>query len=46
VLSLERVSFAYPGAAPLFQEASAEVRCGDRVAVTGPNGRARRRCSA
>jgi ATP-binding cassette subfamily F protein 3 len=38
ILSLERVAFAYPGGAPLFREASVDVRYGDRVAVTGPNG--------
>jgi ATP-binding cassette subfamily F protein 3 len=36
---MERVSFAYPGAAdPLLEDVSFEVRYGQRVALVGPNG--------
>jgi ATP-binding cassette subfamily F protein 3 len=38
VLSLEHVSFGYPGAAPLFRDANLDVRYGDRIALIGPNG--------
>ena len=38
MLSLEDVSFAYPGRPPLLAHVSLDVRAGERIAVTGPNG--------
>jgi ATP-binding cassette subfamily F protein 3 len=38
VLSLDDISFAYPGASPLFANVSVDVRYGDRIALIGPNG--------
>jgi len=38
VLALERVSFAWPGAPPLLDDASLKIVGPERVAVTGPNG--------
>jgi len=38
LLRLEDVGFAYPGALPLFEHVSFEVRYGQRLALVGPNG--------
>lgn len=38
VLSFERVTFAYPGRAPVFEDFSLELRGPERVALVGPNG--------
>jgi ATP-binding cassette subfamily F protein 3 len=38
VLSLEDVSFAYPGGPRLFEHLTFDVRYGQRLAVVGPNG--------
>ncbi|MGD9894111.1 MAG: ribosomal protection-like ABC-F family protein [Dehalococcoidia bacterium] len=38
VLSIDDLSFSYPGAPTLFADASFDVRYGDRIALTGPNG--------
>jgi len=37
-LRLENVGFAYPGAAPVIEEATFTVRRGDRIALVGANG--------
>jgi len=37
-LRLEDVAFAYPGAQPLFEHVSLELRYGQRAALVGPNG--------
>ena len=37
VLVLDKLTFGYPGK-PLFQQLSAEIRFGERVALLGPNG--------
>lgn len=38
ILALRRVSFAYPGAAPVLQDFSLSFREGELTAVLGPNG--------
>lgn len=38
VLSLDGVSFAYPGEPPLFRDLSFDLQYGERVAIVGPNG--------
>lgn len=38
VLSLDGVSFAYPGCEPLITDFSMDVRYGERIALVGPNG--------
>ena len=38
LLALNAVTFAYPGAAPIFQEFSFSLRQGELTAVLGPNG--------
>jgi ATP-binding cassette, subfamily F, member 3 len=38
LLQLEDVAFAYPGAPPLFEHVSFELRYGQRLALVGPNG--------
>ena len=37
-IRLEHVAFAYPGGSVLLQDASLEVRRGERIALIGPNG--------
>ncbi len=39
VLTVRDLSFAYPDAAPLFQQLSFSVLAGERVCVVGPNGK-------
>lgn len=38
LLELEKISFAYPGHAPVLNEASLSIQPGERVSITGPNG--------
>lgn len=38
LLSLRRVTFAYPGAAPIFQDFSFALNQGELTAILGPNG--------
>jgi len=38
LLELDNVSFAYPGHAPVLNEASLSLAPGERVSITGPNG--------
>lgn len=38
LLELDKVSFAYPGHAPVLNEASLSLAPGERVSITGPNG--------
>lgn len=38
LLDLDKVSFAYPGHAPVLNEASLALAPGERVSITGPNG--------
>ena len=38
LLQLEDMGFAYPGAPPLFEHVSYELRYGQRLALVGPNG--------
>jgi ATP-binding cassette, subfamily F, member 3 len=38
LLRLEHVGFAYPGATPLFEDLSLDLRYGQRLALVGPNG--------
>ena len=38
LLALRRVTFAYPGAAPIFQDFSFSLREGELTAILGPNG--------
>jgi energy-coupling factor transporter ATP-binding protein EcfA2 len=38
LLALRRVSFAYPGSAPIFQDFSYSLRQGELTAILGPNG--------
>jgi ATP-binding cassette subfamily F protein 3 len=38
LLRVEDVTFAYPGASPLFAHVSFDVRYGQRLALVGPNG--------
>jgi ATP-binding cassette subfamily F protein 3 len=38
MVRLDDVGFGYPGAAPLFEHLSLEVRYGQRLALVGPNG--------
>ncbi len=38
LLNAAGLSFAYPGAAPLFADASFEINPGDKIGLAGPNG--------
>jgi cobalt/nickel transport system ATP-binding protein len=38
LLELDKVSFAYPGHAPVLNEASLSLAPGERISITGPNG--------
>jgi len=38
LLALRRISFAYPGSAPIFQDFSYSLRQGELTAILGPNG--------
>lgn len=38
LLELDKVCFAYPGHAPVLNEASLSLTLGERISITGPNG--------